>query len=130
MKPTSSAASSDVTVTPSRTGALNEPRPALEVTDDLVLAQEPIRVVAGVCAAREPDRRVRRHEAEALPTVTPRLRDPPTVEHDMLDAELGELVTHGQPSLPSADDEHVHRLGHRAIDASSTARPSQRTADR
>jgi hypothetical protein len=39
--------------------------------------------------------------------------NPPTLQDDVLHALRRQLVTHGQPGLPGADDEHIHCFRHR-----------------
>jgi hypothetical protein len=86
-------------------------RVALEIRDELVPQHERIRGRSLVGAARKLRAPVRGHEAEAVPAISPGLRDPPAFEHNRLDAEVGKLPADGQPRLPRAHNRHLHALG-------------------
>src|ERR1700758_2542279 len=83
------------------------------MADDLIAPHEPVGVLAGVRAARQLHRPVRRNQAEAVPAITPRLADPASVEHDVLDPEPRQLVADGEPGLARPDHDYADALHHR-----------------
>ena len=107
--------STDVTATPSRTGAANPVAYRSRCGDDLVPQHEAVRIVAVVVAAGKLHRPVRRHQAEAVPAVAPRLPMRSALQYDVLDARLRQLVAGGQAGLPPADDDDPLALAHRGI---------------
>ena len=97
----------------------------LEVGDDLVAPHVAVRIIAGIGAAGQVEGPVRSHQREAVPALTPGLGDPRAFQHDMLDAERGELPADGQPRLtrPDHHDRHdAHPRAAAAADASTTRR--------
>jgi hypothetical protein len=92
---------------------------ALEVVDDLVAQHEAVGVVAVVAVARERHAPVRRHEAEAVPAVPPRLADPAALEHDVVDARLRELVADGEPGLTGSHHHDLVVVAHGMASATS-----------
>ena len=88
-------------------------RIAFEISDDLVFGHEAVEVIAVVGMAGQLHRPVRGDQAEALPPVAPGLSDPPLLENDVLDAELGQLVADRQARLAGADHNQPDGLAHR-----------------
>ena len=80
----------------------------LEVVDDLVACDVPLRVVTGVRRARQVQRPVRGHQREAVPAVSPCLRDPACLEHDVLDPDQAQLAADRQTRLPRSDNDDGH----------------------
>ena len=105
-------------------------RVPLEVADDLVAREIAVGIVAVVRSARELHAPVRRHQAEAVPSVSPRLTDPSALEHHVLDPSLSELVTRRQPGLATAhhDDIDAFHIGSIADDPGRDS--DRRAADR
>ena len=85
-----------------RTGPV---RVALEECDDLIAWHEAIGLVTVVHGVRQLHRPVRRHQAEAVPSVSPGLRNPAALEHDMVHPVSCQLVADGQARLATTDDE-------------------------
>ena len=86
-------------------------RVALQIADDLVAGHESVRVRPVVDAVGQADEPVGRHEAEAVPAISPGLADAAPLEDDVLDAGLGQLAARGEARLTGADDGHGSRLG-------------------
>jgi hypothetical protein len=104
-------------------GSLHPGRVALEEADDFVARHESVRVGSVVVAVRELHGPVRRHEAEAVPAVAPRLSDPAALQDDMLDAGLRQLAARREARLACADDDNGdRRLGHARIFSDPSAR--------
>ena len=83
----------------------NEP---IEVSDDLVLFHEAVRIVAGIRVARQCALPVRRDETERIPTLlAPGVRDGLLFEHKVIEACLLQVIADRQTRLPAADDEHA-----------------------
>ena len=80
-------------------------RVALEMGDDFVSGHEAVRVVSCVLAAGQLQVPVGRHEAEAVPPVSPALPHPSPLEHDVVDPAMLELVARGQSGRAGADDD-------------------------
>jgi hypothetical protein len=75
----------------------------LQVRNYLVTRHESIGIRAVEWVAREAHGPVRCYEAEAIPTVAPRLTDLAALEHDMLNAQTGKLVASRQAGLTGAN---------------------------
>src|SRR5256714_10446878 len=81
-----------------------------EVTDDVVLRHESVRVVSAVVSTGQLHRPVGNDKAEAVPAPTPRLANPASLENDVLATGGSDLVAQGKPGLPSADDDDVYDI--------------------
>src|SRR5260370_31810535 len=78
-----------------------------EVTDDLVLWHESVRILSAIAAAGQLDRPIGNDKAEAVPAPAPCLTDTAPFENDVVNACTGELVAHRKPCLSGADDHGV-----------------------
>ena len=84
----------------------------LQVGHDLVLAHEAVGIVARVGEAWQLERPVRTDQAQRVPSLAaPALGDASLLEHDVRAALLGQVVAHGEPGLPTANDDDLGRLG-------------------
>jgi hypothetical protein len=87
----------------------------LEVADHLCARREGLGLGPCVREAGQVQRPVRRVEDEAVPPLgAPRLADPATLQHDVRDPSLGEVVARRQSRLAGADHDRVDRL-HRCL---------------
>ena len=83
-------------------------RVVVEVGHDLPGRHEAVGVGTGVGPARQPAHPVRAEQPERVPALgPPALGDAAALEHDVVDAALGEAAAHGQAGLAGADDEGV-----------------------
>ena len=94
---------------------------------------KPSEVVAVVLESREAGHPVRRQQTQRIPALAaPTLRQLPTLEHNVLDAELGQAAAHGEPCLSGADDDRRrarHGLPQRVVTLTSTGTPLVSTSN-
>src|SRR6185437_15787624 len=62
-----------------------------------------------ISGTRWRDRRVRGHQTEAVPTISPALPHQATLQHHMFNTGRHQLVTDRQTGLPRPNDDDVHR---------------------
>src|ERR671911_2055663 len=79
---------------------------------------------------RELHRPVRRHQAEAVPAITPGLPDAAALEHDVLDTARPQLMADGEPGLPAADDRNARLLHRNDPTTAGDGSPSRRAPTR
>ena len=96
----------------------------LEMADDLVPQHEAIRIRPGIFPAWKLNRPVRRDQAEAIPPIPPRLTDPTSLNHQMLNTTRTQLVADRQTSLAAPHHHHIRRLIHHGTDPERRADPS------
>jgi hypothetical protein len=113
-KPPFDPGCSDVTASPSSTGACaSEARCiALEVRDELGAGHEAVRIPTIIRVARETDAPIRGDQAKAVPMLTPCLPHAASFEHHVRDRRLGEFAAHRESGLASADDDNLDRIAH------------------
>src|SRR5207245_11650869 len=73
---------------------------------------EALRLRPVVLPSGKPDGPVRRHQAEAVPTVPPRLAGPSLLENSVVHAGGRQLVADGQPRRAGTDHDDVDWLHH------------------
>src|SRR4029453_952909 len=110
---------------------------ALQECDQVWDGHEVIRGMAVVLESRKAGHPVRRQQMQRIPAVAaPTLRQLPTLEHDVLDAELGQAAAHRETCLSAADDDRRrtrHGAFQRVSMLTSTGTPlvsTSKTAER
>src|SRR5262245_13011703 len=92
------------------------------MVDDRVSRQEPVRIVATVAPAGEPNRPVGRDQTEAVPASAPRLPDQATLQHDVVHTRLGQVATERESGLTGSDHRDVDVVGHPGLPVGGATR--------
>src|SRR5690606_23931210 len=87
---------------------------SLDHLGELPRRHEAVRIRAVIAKSRQAALPARRQQPQRVPAlVPPCVRDLAALEHDVLDAALGEAAAHREPAMPRADDDDVNDAGHR-----------------
>jgi hypothetical protein len=83
-------------------------RVPLEVSNDLISRHEAIGIVSVIGPTGKQDGPVRGHEAETVPSRSPALSHPVSLEHDVVYAAERELIADRETGLTSTNDHNRH----------------------